>query len=444
MPTILIPVPFADAPPVSFGSAEGQSVPGTAIDGSILAEIIPPGDCNADTKVDAGDITALVLEIFDGDGNLPENARGGSFSGNSTGCDPNTDGVIDAGDITCLVLIIFNESCRPKVSEIGGAEDTTQRAANIASSTPMLAIPKNIPSVPNQQVSVPVTFTSDGSDVSSVVFSIDFDEQLLSFDDTDADSNGLPDAVTITVPAGFISSATYDPNDTDGEIDVFIADISIPLSSLPDGVVAVITFKTSDPATSTEARVGFSSSPSVSFGDVIGQSLSGTIAEGSVLIVVDPNPPGKAPIELTPESSRQPVGKIFEIEVRSNAANNQSISGVAVFIDFDPSILQVVDADPDTQGVQLVPILGSLNTVISNEADNEEGHISYASGSLVLPYPTGAFSIAKIRFRGVATSSVTTQVSLSFDKTRETTVSVDGVVVSGDPKNAAVTLTGIR
>jgi hypothetical protein len=67
-----------------------------------------PGDCNSDQLVDAGDLTALVLEIFDDDGNLPVNTPGSTFPGDPVGCNANEDGIIDAGDLTCTVLLIFN------------------------------------------------------------------------------------------------------------------------------------------------------------------------------------------------------------------------------------------------------------------------------------------------------------------------------------------------
>jgi len=59
------------------------------------------GDCNGDTSVGSADITAVVLEIFDGDGAEPGNASEGTFAG-TAGCDANEDGS------TCVVLIIFN------------------------------------------------------------------------------------------------------------------------------------------------------------------------------------------------------------------------------------------------------------------------------------------------------------------------------------------------
>ncbi len=66
-----------------------------------------PGDCNGDTTVDAGDLSALVLEIFDGDGNSATSAGGGSFPG-TTGCDADLDGVVKASDLSCTTLLIFN------------------------------------------------------------------------------------------------------------------------------------------------------------------------------------------------------------------------------------------------------------------------------------------------------------------------------------------------
>lgn len=70
---------------------------------------IAPGDANGDGIVDAGDLSALVLEIFDGDGVDPTAAVGGTFPG-TIGSDANGDGAIDAGDLSCTVLIIFNGS----------------------------------------------------------------------------------------------------------------------------------------------------------------------------------------------------------------------------------------------------------------------------------------------------------------------------------------------
>jgi hypothetical protein len=54
-----------------------------------------PADCNSDRLIDAGDIPAVVLRVFEGE------------FGDKPGCDSNDDGTVDAGDISCAVLTAF-------------------------------------------------------------------------------------------------------------------------------------------------------------------------------------------------------------------------------------------------------------------------------------------------------------------------------------------------
>jgi pimeloyl-ACP methyl ester carboxylesterase len=66
------------------------------------------GDCNGDDVTDAGDIAAMTLEIFDGDGSFPELAQQGAFTGFGRACDANIDDTIDAGDLSCLPRLVFD------------------------------------------------------------------------------------------------------------------------------------------------------------------------------------------------------------------------------------------------------------------------------------------------------------------------------------------------
>lgn len=119
-------VGFSNDPIPSFGNS-GVSVSGLALDGFV--RILPGqlGDCNGDGNVDAGDLSAVVLEIFDGDGMLPSdtpniNPGTGYFAGNAVGCNPNQDYVVDAGDISCTVMIIFGDTGCTGVSSTAGEE----------------------------------------------------------------------------------------------------------------------------------------------------------------------------------------------------------------------------------------------------------------------------------------------------------------------------------
>ena len=144
---------------------------------------------------------------------------------------------------------------------------------------PQLSISANIPADPNSTVVVPVLFTSNGNNISSIVFSIDYDETYLSFDEN------LPNALDFTLPVDFAGQCSPDQADPDGEIDCFIIDPLVPLASLPDGVILNITLKTKNPLSPVSARVGFSAnSPPASFGSDTGQSVPGSTLDGSVQI----------------------------------------------------------------------------------------------------------------------------------------------------------------
>ena len=106
------------------GSAGGDSLLGPCCPGAGLAgaagvitqaqlivacDPLLRGDCNGDASVDAGDVSALVLELFDGDGILKAGVSGGTFAGTATGCDANRDGVVDAGDLSCTLNALYGQ-----------------------------------------------------------------------------------------------------------------------------------------------------------------------------------------------------------------------------------------------------------------------------------------------------------------------------------------------
>jgi len=144
---------------------------------------------------------------------------------------------------------------------------------------PQLSISSNIPASPNSTVVVPVLFTSNGSLISSTVFSIDYDETWLSFDDT------IPNAIDFQLPSDFSGQCAPDQGDADGEIDCFIIDPIVPLASLPDSVILNLTLRTKNPLSPVVAKAGFSAnSPPASFGNTTGGSVPGSTLDGSVQI----------------------------------------------------------------------------------------------------------------------------------------------------------------
>jgi len=141
---------------------------------------------------------------------------------------------------------------------------------------PEVSIPTNISAFPNSIVNIPVYFSSDGFSISSLAFSIDYDENWLNYDST------LADSITFNLPAGTVGSCDVNNADTDGEIDCIVVDPMVPLAPIPDGNFLTIKLRTLNASDGTTAHVNFSTDPAPSFGKTDGQSEPGTGVNGSV------------------------------------------------------------------------------------------------------------------------------------------------------------------
>lgn len=152
----------------------------------------------------------------------------------------------------------------------------------------VLAVPTAITATMGASVTVPVTFQNGGNAIGATTFSIDFDENCLSFNATDANNDGRPDAILFKVPLAFRSSVSYNAADVAGELDVQIADYSFPIASMPD-LNPLMTIKFTPRCTPAAgeliiAPVRFSTETVASFGSVTGADVAGTTHDGSVAI----------------------------------------------------------------------------------------------------------------------------------------------------------------
>jgi hypothetical protein len=222
--TKLAAVDFSTAPAPSFGNTAGGSVIGATSAGSVKIWPTLHGDCNNDGTTNAGDLSAIGLEVFDGDGSGWLNTPMATFSGSPTGCDANESTQVNAADLSCIGLLIFN----------GPGACTTSRAS--------IAQPALNPAL--STITVPVTLTTLGHDINSLIFSLDYDEAVLQFNPADDNEDGIPDAVAFQPsPFAFQMSAAHDANDRDGELDILIADAFAPYATLTDGVIVEVTFE---------------------------------------------------------------------------------------------------------------------------------------------------------------------------------------------------------
>jgi len=158
-------------------------------------------------------------------------------------------------------------------------------------------------------------------------------------------------------------------------------------------------------------------------------------------------------LSLAPGFVEAAVGEVFAVDVMAES-RSQPFDTVQVYLDFDPALLQCVDAagNPITETVPISPTL-----VLQNEVDNEAGQVNYAARvSFGLPPLTGRVQVIRLYFRPIAaTPPQGTPLEFNWTTPRRTDVlsgitSVLGrigetlVRVAGDPATirASVALQG--
>lgn len=220
-----------------------------------------------------------------------------------------------------------------------------------------------------ETITVPVHFANAGNAISSVVFSIDFDQRCLRFDASDRNGDGTPDAVAFNIPPQFSGLVTYEEEDTDGEVDVVVADFAPPLAVLADSETFMAMRFTAICQPPTAAgqiiSIGFSVDPAASFGSTTGQNITGTVTAGSILILpttsFTPEPtatPTATPMPTpTPTNTSVPVPNNHDPAHGNDTAVTDEDTVVIIAVlqnDHDP------DGDPLTVSTVTAPRHGTV------------------------------------------------------------------------------------
>ena len=265
---------------------------------------------------------------------------------------------------------------------------------------------------PGELKAVPIKFDSDGAKVSSVTFSVDYDETCLSFDSNDNDSDGVADSVNLLVPAEFKSTLVrHDPQDTDGEIDAVLADPTQPFAAMPNGVIMEIALTVAEgtQCKGANADVGFSSSPAPEYVNDEGERLEGMTDNGSVRIstptptptssatatatstptaTATPTPvPAKPSLSISKNISAIP-GQTVSLPITFNS-DGAEISGVTFSLVYDDSCLSFDPKDenqdglPDSVSLKLPPEFE--RTLVAAAPDGADREIDVVLADIVLP-----------------------------------------------------------
>ncbi|MBN1583198.1 MAG: hypothetical protein JXA89_20990 [Anaerolineae bacterium] len=129
---------------------------------------------------------------------------------------------------------------------------------------------------------------------------------------------------------------------------------------------------------------------------------------------------GEPRLRLSAGNLELAMGQTVTIDIL--VENAPSIYGIESHLAFDPTALQVVDADPDLDGVQLSPgdlIDAGQAFILQNRADNQAGTVDYAL-TLVNPAPAvqGDGVLAQITFEAKAPGQTTIWITKGLFGTR--------------------------
>jgi hypothetical protein len=148
-----------------------------------------------------------------------------------------------------------------------------------------------------------------------------------------------------------------------------------------------------------------------------------------------------ATLTLSPASGTYNANDNFTVNVNLDTTG-QAIDGVDLFyLKFNPSILQVVDANGSASGVQITP--GSLlPQTLSNTADNSTGKITFSQVTTGGTTYTGSGILASITFKAAFNGTSSLTFDFTPGSTADTNVAGGGVDKLTSVNSASFTVTG--
>jgi len=134
---------------------------------------------------------------------------------------------------------------------------------------------------------------------------------------------------------------------------------------------------------------------------------------------------GSVILTINPPALTVGLGEEFSVVIQAQAGSQQ-VDGASAYINFDPSVLQVVSV---TAG-------SSLPIPIQNRFNNIAGTVDYSAGAFS-NFPTGTFTLATVKLTSIATSPGT---ALTFGSSlpRQSDVTFEGASVLGNTQGGTV------
>lgn len=137
-------------------------------------------------------------------------------------------------------------------------------------------------------------------------------------------------------------------------------------------------------------------------------------------------------VKIVPQTLKLRVGEraIVDLQIEQVA----ELFGAEVHLSFDPEVLEVIDADPAEDGIQIEPgTMPAPDFVVQNAADNQMGTVDYALTQLKPSEPrSGNGLLARVTFRGKRAAS--SQILLD----QFVLADIEGTAIEATPQHAQV------
>ncbi|HEY65452.1 MAG TPA: hypothetical protein G4O02_12875, partial [Caldilineae bacterium] len=156
-------------------------------------------------------------------------------------------------------------------------------------------------------------------------------------------------------------------------------------------------------------------------GDILVGVAAAAGQEPIAFVPAGPDLTGSVSLRLVPSSTDASIGDVVSIDVMADAGT-QPVDAVALHLDFDPAVLEVVDA-AGAPATEVEPSM-ALPAVLLNSVDPARGWVDLMVSSLGGSPASGQFLVARLRFKVLAAES--TWVRFSFSDWRPTDVTYQG------------------
>lgn len=160
---------------------------------------------------------------------------------------------------------------------------------------------------------------------------------------------------------------------------------------------------------------------------------------GAMLLV--PGMVGAATLSLSPSSQSVNVGDTFTVTVNLDT-QNVNIDGVDLrYLNYNPALLQIQDANPSVSGVQVAP--GTLMpSTLANSVNSDLGRLIFSQVTLGGSKYKGSGVLATITFKALAAGNANVSLNYTQNSTTDSNVAAAGIDVLNAVVNGSYNIGG--